>query len=59
MKSYLYLNELTPAQLKQVGREIEQMHKQSTENIKRAVAALRSLRGEKDDSTRNIQDYSS
>ena len=45
MKSYLYLNELTPAQLKQVGREIKQMHKDSAENIKRAVAALRSQTG--------------
>lgn len=45
MKSYHYM-ELTPYQLNQVALEIERMHRESIQNTKMAVAALRSPRGE-------------
>jgi len=41
MKSYQYMHELTQKQLDQVGREIERMHEESTRNIQRVIAALR------------------
>jgi len=41
MKSYQYMHELSQKQLDQVGREIERMHEESTRNIQRVIAALR------------------
>ena len=59
MKSYQYMHELSQKQLDQVGREIERMHEESIRNIQRAIAALRVGEEGSNDSSRNLQNYSS